>query len=118
MISARERSLQAWVAYLAVVGLWLLILPTSLFALLQIDDDADVWVRVIGMLALVLLIFYLFVIRSGLALMYRATVYARLLAVVGFAVLAITTGIWQLALFAVLDAAGATWTHVTNRRAA
>lgn len=118
VISTRERSLQAWTIYLAVVGLWLLLFPASLFAVLEVDDEADVWVRVIGMLALVLMILYVFVIRSGLALMYRATVYARLLAVIGFAVLASTTGPWQLALFAVLDAAGATWTHVTNRRAA
>lgn len=116
-ISTRERSLQVWTIYLAVVGLWLLLFPASLFALLEIDDEADVWVRVIGMLALVLMVLYLFVIRSGLALMYQGTVYVRLFAAIGFTVLAFTAGIWQLTLFAALDAAGAMWTHVANRRA-
>lgn len=66
------------------------------------------------MLALVLLILYLFIIRSGLPLMFQATVYARGFAVVVFLLLAFTTGPWQLAIFAAVDAAGATWTHVTN----
>lgn len=114
-MSAATRSIQVWAIYTLVVGAALLLIPNTFLGLFQIDETNEVWVRVIGVVVLVLTIYYAFMVRVQSRTMFQATVYGRGFSTVLLVILAFTAGPWQLALFAVLDAAGATWTHLTNR---
>lgn len=63
--------------------------------------------------------FYYFVMAlTGANTMFPATVCGRGLVALALAVLAITTGPWQLALFAAVDSAGAAWTQLSLRNTA
>ena len=109
------RSLQVWVIYTTVVGALLLFIPNVLLGLFQIEETTEVWVRVLGLIVLVLTVMYAYTLRVRQRTMYQGTVYARWLAVVGLTVLAFTSGPWQLVLFAVVDLAGSIWTHLANQ---
>ena len=114
MVGAR-RSLAVWVIYTLVVGAALLLVPDVLLGVFQIDETAESWVRVVGVVVLVLLILYAFMVREPTRTMFEATVYGRGFAALALVVLAFTAGPWQLALFAAVDAAGATWTYLSLR---
>jgi len=116
-MSGATRSMQVWVIYTTVVGAALLLVPNTLLGVFQIEETSEVWVRVVGSVVLVLTVLYWYIIQENSRSMYQATVYARGLFVVVGAVLAFTTGPWQLVLFAAVDAAGAAWTHMANREA-
>lgn len=115
-MSAATRSIQVWAIYTLVVGAALLLIPNTFLGLFQIEETNEVWVRVIGVVVLVLTIYYAFMVRVQSRDMFQATIYGRGFSAVLLVVLAFVVGLWQLALFAVLDAAGATWTHLTITR--
>jgi len=83
----------------------------------QIQEANESWVRVVGVVVLVLSIYYTFMVREPSRAVYQATVVGRGFAAAALAVLALTTGPWQLAIFAAVDASGATWTYATSRSA-
>ena len=67
------------------------------------------------MVVLVLTIYYASMLREPSPTMFQATVYGRGFSALVLTVLAFATGPWQLVFFAVADAAGATWTQLTNK---
>jgi choline-glycine betaine transporter len=115
-MSGVARSMQIWAIYATVVGLALLLIPNTLIGIFQIEETTEVWVRVVGGVVLVLTVLYWHIVSEGSRRMFQATVYGRGLFVVVAAVLAFTTGPWQLILFAIVDAAGALWTYMANRQ--
>lgn len=115
-MSSAARSMQVWAIYATVVGLALLLAPNTLLGVFQIEETTEVWVRVVGAVALALSVLYWFIVSEGSRRMFQATVYDRVVFAVIAVVLAFTTGPWQLILFAVVDAAGALWTHLANRQ--
>ncbi len=115
-MSAAARSMQVWAIYATVVGLALLLVPNTLLGVFQIEETTEVWVRVLGGVVLALTVLYWYIVSEGSRRMFQATVYDRGLFAVIAAVLAFTTGPWQLVLFAIVDAAGALWTHMANRQ--
>ncbi len=112
------RSVAVWAGYTFGVGLLLLVVPNFLLGLFRIEETSESWVRVLGAVALLLAFYYLAMALTGGTAMFRATVYGRGLVALALVVLAITTGPWQLILFAAVDAAGATWTHLSLHRPA
>ena len=64
--------------YLFLLGLILLIVPNALLLPFGFPETTDVWVRVVGMLVLILGLYYSTSARNELTPMLRATVYARL----------------------------------------
>ncbi len=107
-----------WAGYTFGIGLLLLVVPNFLLGLFRIDETNEPWVRVLGAVVLLLAFYYFVMALNGANTMIRATVYGRGLVALVLVVLAITTGPWQLVLFAALDAAGATWTHLSLRNTA
>ncbi|MBX3626071.1 MAG: hypothetical protein KF892_13740 [Rhizobacter sp.] len=116
-MSPAARSLQAFGLYLCVLGPGLLVAPGPLLAPFGIAAPQEVWVRVVGLLALVLGAYYLVIARHEVVPLMRASVVAR------FGVLGVFSGLVLLAgapaalvLFGLVDAAAASWTAVSLRR--
>jgi len=102
--------------YLFVLGLILLIVPNVLLMPFGFSETTEVWVRVVGMLVLILGLYYSTSARNELTPMLRATVYARLSVLLFFiAFVALGQAPPALILFGVVDAAAAAWTLLALR---
>lgn len=105
--------------YVVLTGAALVAAPGMLMSPLGIAPPTEIWVRVLGVLALVVGYYYLACARGEAVAFYRATVAGRL----GFAGLIVLLVILysapvQLVLFGLADVAGAIWTSRGLRRSA
>ena len=110
-MSRAARSLFAFSIYVLVASLSFLAAPATMVDLLRLPPASDGWVRVVGLLALVIGAYDLVGSRAGLLPYIRASVWVRF----GFAagvVLVVASGQMpaSLLVFGAIDAAGATWT--------
>ncbi len=112
------RSVAVWAGYAFGVGMLLLVVPNFLLGLFRIEASNESWVRVLGAVVLLLAFYYFVMALTGANTMFRATVYGRVLVALALAALAVTTGPWQLALFAAADATGAAWTQSSLHKTA
>ncbi len=104
-------SIKTFGVYAAVTGIGLIVAPALVLAPLGIADPTEIWIRVVGALALVLGYYYWACGAAGAEAFMRATVPGRLAfaALCGLLILAFAAP-WQLVVFAALDLAGAAWT--------
>lgn len=102
--------------YLALLGLGLILAPNPLLTLFGFAPATDVWIRVVGVLVLVLGYHSILAARTGTMTFFRRSVVARY-AVFLFFIVFVVLGLAQpvLLLFGVIDFAGATWTAVALR---
>lgn len=56
--AASQRSLAVWAIYTLVVGVALLVVPNALLGVFHIQETDESWVRVVGVVVLVLSIYY------------------------------------------------------------
>lgn len=102
--------------YLYALGLILVAFPNTLLALFRIPETTEVWIRVVGMLVLIIGFYYTTAAQNDLHAFLRATVYARFAVLAFFAVFALAGFAPPvLVLFGVVDAAAATWTGFALR---
>lgn len=98
--------------YLVVVGIGLLVAPHAFLAPLGFPPVADPsWLRVLGVLTLVIAAYYLLAARAGLTVFFRWTVFVRggVFVVFGALVL-LRLAPAPLALLGAVDLAAALWT--------
>ena len=102
--------------YLFALGLVLVVMPNVLLSLFRIPETTDVWIRVVGMLVLIIGFYYFITARNEITPILRATVYGRF-AVLVFFVAFVVFGFAPpvLIVFGVIDAAAATWTGIAIR---
>jgi hypothetical protein len=115
-MSSAARSVYVFGIYLIVVGGILMGSPNTLLPLLGIAETTEPWIRLAGMLVMVIGMLDIACARTEQTGFMQATVYTRffaLLTFVAFAVLGIAPAI--LILFGVIDAAAALWTHAALR---
>ncbi len=107
-------SLFCFAVYLLVLGCWLLLAPDSLLRIFRIDEPGGLWLRVVGMLLLILGFYYHAVARAELTAFFQWTVYARSSVILFFAAF-VLTGLAPpiLLLFGAVDLAAAGWTHLS-----
>ncbi|MGD8441349.1 MAG: hypothetical protein PVG53_12500 [Holophagae bacterium] len=104
--------------YLYVLGLVLVIVPNSLLALFRLPETTEVWIRVVGVLVVLIGFYYTTAARNELTAMFRASVIARLSVLVffvAFAVVGFAPPV--LVVFGLVDAAAAIWTGWELRNA-
>lgn len=104
--------------YLAVSGATLIVSPNTLFALVGLARTSEVWVRVVGVLTLILAFYFIQAARQNVIEFIRWTVYARVTFMVfmtAFVLLGFVGPV--LILFGVVDLLGAIWTTVALRAA-
>lgn len=100
--------------YLFALGAWLVVAPNSLLSLFGVPLVSDVWIRVAGMLVVLIGYFYVQAARHGLTQFFWLTVHARSAVIVffaGFVVLGLAKPV--LLLFGLVDLAAALWTWRT-----
>lgn len=110
-------SVFAFGIYLILLGPVLLTIPNPFLAIFGMPAVDDVWIRVVGMLVLLIGIYYLQAARHELRPLFAVSVVARsavLAFFVAFVVLKLAPPV--LILFGVIDAAGAGWTAIALKQ--
>lgn len=113
-MSRAALSARVFAVYVVAVGAVLLLVPNQLLALFRIAPTAEIWIRVAGLIAFNLGI-YVWVAAHHRPFL-QASVYTRALVFVvltGFALTGMADP--MLALFGVVDLAGAIWTALALR---
>ena len=109
-------SVFAFSIYLLVLGAVLVAVPNLLLSVFGIAQTNEVWIRVVGMLVLILAYYYSTAARNNLTSFIRATVYGRISVLLFFiAFVALGFAPATLILFGVIDAAAAVWTALALR---
>lgn len=111
MLSPAARSLQVFGLYLCGAGLALMLVPGLLLAPLGLAAPADVWGRVVGVLALILGVYYQVAARAEFRPLMQASVWLRGAVIIVFA--AFVMAGWAppaLLVFGAVDLAAALWT--------
>ena len=115
-MSSAARSIFIFAAYLWVIGAILVLVPNALLSLFGMAETDEVWIRVVGMLVLLLGYYYQGAAREESTTFIRRTVVARysvLVFFLAFVVLKLASPI--LLVFGVVDALAATWTALALR---
>lgn len=106
----------AFGAYAVLTGLVLIVDPSPIFKLIAMPLPADVWIKVVGVLAVVLGYYYWACGRAGDMVFFRASIVGRVgfFVLCGLLVLAYRAPA-QLMLFGAVDLLGAMWTALAMR---
>jgi uncharacterized membrane protein len=117
-MTAASRSVLVFGVYLLALGSGLLLVPDVLLALFGQPPATDPWLRVVGLVVLVVALYYLSAARSGTEAFFRWTTWGRPMAGVALIIM-IAAGLLPrfVALLAFLDLAGAAWTAAALHRA-
>jgi hypothetical protein len=117
--SAAARSLLAFGVYLCGAGALLIVAPAVVLTPLAIPVPADVWIRMVGLLALCLGASDLVAARAGFEPLIRLSVWRRAVAgLLMFGFVAVGMAPLGLAVLAAVDLAAAAWTALALRPAA
>ncbi|MBL0171096.1 MAG: hypothetical protein IPP90_10245 [Gemmatimonadaceae bacterium] len=110
-MTAAARSVLVFGVYLMATAAMLIVSPNTMLGLLHIAPTTEPWIHVLGMIVGILGGYYVLSARAGLTPFFHATVWLRVLALVGFAGLA-AASLAPAALigFGVVDCLGALWT--------
>lgn len=104
-------SVRVFSIYLYVIGAVFVVAPNVLLATFGFPRTDEVWIRVVGLLAGILGLYYGTAARYELTPMIRATVYGRTAVFVCFAAfVGLQLSPPMLILFGVIDLAAAAWT--------
>ena len=117
-MSRAATSVMVFAVYLFVLGLVFLLVPNTLLGLFRIPETHDVWVRLVGMLVILIGFYYTVAARNELVPILRATVLARCSVMVFMAVF-VGVGLAPpvMLVFGVVDVAAAAWTWLALRGA-
>ncbi len=114
-MSPAARSVFAWSFYLLVLGTWLLVAPNTLLTILGMAITEEIWIRIVGVLVVILALYFYDASINETRHFFIATVLARLFSAAAFFAFALTGEPWQLVIFGMADAVGAAWTYVALR---
>lgn len=116
-MTGAARSVLVFAVYLVGLGIWLLLAPNSMLQLFGMPDVEDVWIRVVGMLLLLLAFYYSSAAKAELTEFLQWTVYARGSVILFFAAF-VLAGLAPatLLLFGVADLLAAGWTQLALKK--
>ena len=104
-------TIKAFGAYAMGTGIALMLAPHLLLGLFGLAPPQEIWIRVLGALALVLGVYYWAMGVAGAQAFFRASIWGRLLFCALCAALVVgAQAPWILLLFGAVDVAGAVWT--------
>lgn len=106
-----QNSLYGQIAYMALTGTGFLLMPKIVTSVLQLGPAEEVWIRVVGLLALLLCIYYYAAIKNEAIWFARTSVWARYGFSAALTALALIFGLPMLIAVAALDTGLAVWTH-------
>ena len=117
-MSKAATSVLVFGVYLIVVGLGFLLAPNMPLGLLGFPTTTEPWIRVVGMLLLLVAYYYIQTARNEMTGFFRYTVHTRA-SVIVFFIAFVALGLAQpmLIMFGVVDLLGAIWTALALRTA-
>lgn len=112
-------SIKVFGIYVVITGLGLTVAPDLFLAPLGIAAPKEIWIRVLGALAIVVGYYYWACAKAGAVAFYEASTRGRpLFAVLCLVLIVVFQAPMQLVLFGLIDIAGAAWTWQGLRKAA
>jgi hypothetical protein len=111
-MSKSARSILLFSIYMFGLGSIMVLSPNFLLKLFFVPETNEVWIRVAGVLVLILGFYYFLASRNDIKLFFKWTVYARSSVVIffiGFVIFGLAPPV--LILFGIVDAAAAYWTN-------
>jgi len=115
-MSKSAQSLFVFSIYLFILGLILLVIPNVLLSLFSLPETNEVWIRVVGMLVLLLGYYDFQASKNEMIKFFQWSVYARGVVPVFFIIFVVLDFAPPiLILFGVIDGAAALWTHLSLR---
>lgn len=115
-MSNSAKSVFVFAIYLVLLGVILLVMPNVLLGLFAYPTTDEVWIRVAGMLLVLMAFYYMQAARKELTDFFQWTVYARgsvILFFIAFVVLGLARPI--LIVFGAVDLLAALWTAAALR---
>ena len=111
------KSLYGQMAYVILSGLQLVFVPNMLLSMFGLDPASEIWIRVVGILALALSFYYYAMVNNGTPEVIKATIYGRTFFCFGLITL-VVLGMAKppLILFAVAELALTAWTWSELRK--
>ena len=110
-------SLKAQVAYMLVMGFSLLLVPDFTLPLFKLSTTSEVWVRIVGVLALTFSSYYYACIKTEHLPFYRITVWGRYFFCFCLIVLVLTgKGELPILIFSFTELSLAIWTHICLKK--
>jgi len=118
-MSGPARTIYYFAFYMVMAGVVLIVIPRIPLAVFGLPEEGVAWIRILGLLVLILACYYLTLARNEVTAFFRVSVRARVAVpfiFLGFALLGWVEPI--LILFGLADLAGGVWTGVALRKAA
>lgn len=109
------RTMYLFSVYLFVVGVMLSLAPNALLSLVGLPETDEVWIRIVGVVSLLLALYYFDAARNNTRSFFAASILGRGFSTAAFVVLWATGRPWQLLIFATIEVVGALWTYTTMR---
>ena len=115
-MSNPARSIMVFGVYLSVAGLCFIFIPNFVLPLFGFPATTEVWIRLAGLLTIILGMYFFYSVRYEDRHFFRATVFARLMFFTGVTLFVILGwGSAMLIAFGLVDLAGAAWTWLALR---
>lgn len=115
-MSKSARSVFIFSIYMFVLGIILVVVPNVLLGLFTLPETNEVWIRVVGMLLIILAFYYFQASRSEMKKFFQWTVYGRTSVPIFFLVFVLLGfALPILILFGFIDAVAALWTQLSLR---
>jgi hypothetical protein len=110
-------SMYVQIAYMVSMGIGFLFLPNLILPLFGFSAPTDVWIRVLGALALTLSSYYYPLTENEVLVFYKASIWGRY----GFCACLAVLAFFKFAeaplyFFAILETLLAIWTHISLRK--
>ena len=103
--------------YLLVLGVIVIFAPNTLLDLFQMEPTNEVWIRVVGVLTLMIGLYYVRTAPTNNEVFLKTTVIARVLVMLWFTIFVLVGWVsFQLIFFGAVDLAGAAWTWLAMRK--
>ena len=116
-MSHAAKSLCVFGVYLCALGLLLLLVPNLILKTFGAPTTNEVWIRVVGMLALCLSFYYVRAARNELTVFIRWTVWTRVAVIIYFAAFVLLLSAPKaLLLFGLIDLSAAIWTWLALKK--
>ena len=116
-MTAAARSVCYFGFYLYIVGLALIFIPNIFLNTLQIPETNEVWIRIVGVLAILLRFYYHRTAVANLTAFFKLTVPTRVIVFITFTSFVLLKFVSPiLIVIGAIDLLGATWTWMALRK--
>jgi hypothetical protein len=109
------RTMYVFSTYLLAVGVLLSVGPNTLLSLVGLPETNEVWIRILGVVSILLALYYFDAARNNSRSFFAASILGRGFSTAALVLFWATGHPWQLLIFAGVELGGAIWTYTAMR---